>query len=105
MTPTETAFVMNMKFRDVRTATHVTMLPVRLRMTDLATPPLVWDVLHLSLATMTPVLLLMMVHVTLLHASHLDVLTPTLVIMTHLRIMTTARVHTQTSPITVMEAV
>jgi len=105
MTPTEMAFVMNMKSRDVRTATHVTMLPARLTMMDLVTPHLVWDVRHLSLATMTTVLLLMTVHVTLRHVSYLDVLTQTHVTMTHLRITTTALVHTQTSLTTVMEAV
>ena len=105
MTPTAMAFVMNMKFRDVRTVTHVTMLPARLTMMDLVTSHLVKDVLHLSLVTMTPVLLLMTVHVTLLHVSYLDVLTQTLVTMTHLRITTTDLVPTQTSLTTVMEAV
>jgi hypothetical protein len=105
MTPTETAFVMNMKFRDVRTATHVTMLQVRLTMMDLVTSHLVKDVLHLSLVTMTPVLLLMTVHVTLPLVSYLDVLTHLLVTMTHLRITTTDLVPTQTSLTTVMESV
>ena len=37
MTPTAMAFAMNLKFRDVRTVTPVTMYPVRLTMTDLVT--------------------------------------------------------------------
>jgi hypothetical protein len=54
---------------------------------------------------MTPVLLLMTGHVTLFLVSYLDVLTQTLVTMTHLQITTTDLVPTQTSLTTVMEAV
>jgi len=81
------------------------MLQVRLTMMDLVTSHLVKDVLHLSLVTMTPVHLLMTVHVTLLLVLYLDVLTQMPVTMTHLRITTTALVPTQTSLTTVMEAV